>query len=138
MVVFLFAVFTGAYLALGPERVFQPGIYAVSPLWLVFYAVANLCAAILGGYRCAAISRSRNTCRVFAAIVFVLAFLLCIPALRADRTPHARTGDVPNMQAMHQAQIPAWMHLLNPFVCAVGVLCGSCRKRHAGSTPPQT
>jgi hypothetical protein len=131
MVIFLFTVFTAAYLALGPDRVFQAGTYAVSPLWLLFYAVANLCAAILGGYICAAISGSKMTCRVFAGIVFVLALLLCIPAMRAEQTPRSRTGDVPNMQAMHQAQTPLWMHLLNPFVSAVGVLFGSCRKRHA-------
>jgi hypothetical protein len=131
MAIFLFAIFTAAYLALGPERVFQPGTYAVSPLWLTFYAVANLSAAILGGYICATISRSKITCRVFAGIVFVLTFLLCIPALRADQTPRVRTGDVPNMQAMRQAQTPVWMHILNPFLCAAGVLFGSCRKRHS-------
>ncbi|MEP6686311.1 MAG: hypothetical protein ABJB22_05990 [Verrucomicrobiota bacterium] len=131
MAIFLFAVFTVVYLALGPDRVFQAGTYAVSPLWLTFYAVANLCAAILGGYICAAISRSKITCRVFAGIVFALALLLCIPAMRADQTPRVRTGDVPSMQAMRQAQTPVWMHLLNPFLSAIGVLFGSCRKRHA-------
>ncbi|HMG06361.1 MAG TPA: hypothetical protein VK581_12955 [Chthoniobacterales bacterium] len=138
MVIFLFAVFTAAYLALGPERAFQPGTYAVSPLWLAFYAVANLCAAILGGYLCAAISQSRITCRAFAGIVFALALLLCVPAMRADKTPRVRMSDIPNLQAMHQAQIPVWMHLLNPFICAVGVLFGSCRKRHAISIPPHS
>jgi hypothetical protein len=41
MAIFLFAVFTAAYLALGPERVFQPGTYAVSTLWLTFYAPSS-------------------------------------------------------------------------------------------------
>jgi hypothetical protein len=133
MAIFLVAVFVAAYLALGADRVFQVGTYAASPLWLTFYAIANLCAAILGGYICAAISRSKNTCRIFAGIVFALALLLCVPAMRADQTPRLRTGNVPTMAAIHQAQIPIWMHLLNPFICAAGVLFGSCRKRHAAA-----
>jgi hypothetical protein len=37
------------------------------------------------------------------------------------------------MQAMHQAQTPLWLNLLNPFICAAGVLYGSCKKRHAAA-----
>jgi hypothetical protein len=132
MMILLFAIHSGGYLALGAERVFQSGTYVVAPLWLILYVGATLCAAIVGGYVCAAISRSRNTCRVFAGVVFTLTLLLCIPAMRADSTPRQRNGPVSSMQALHQAQTPLWVHLLNPLVAVIGVLAGSCRKRHAG------
>jgi hypothetical protein len=128
MFILYFAVFTAAYLALGTERVFEPSTYVVSPLWLALAAVISFCGAILAGYLCAAMSKSMGACQVLAGVVLVLGLLLCIPAIRADRTPRLRAGDVPNMEAMHQAQAPVWMHLLSPVIGAVGVLLGSRMK----------
>ena len=75
--VFFFAVFTSAYLLLGVEGIFQPDSYDVSTLWLVLSAVLSLCGSILAGYVCAAISKSKRTCQVFAGIILVvlIAFL---------------------------------------------------------------
>jgi hypothetical protein len=128
MFILYFAVFTAAYLALGTDRVFEPNTYVVSPLWLTLAAVISFCGAIVAGYICAAMSKSMGVCQMLAVIVLVLGLLLCIPAIRADRTPRLRAGDVPNMEAMHQAQAPVWMHLLSPVIGAVGVLLGSRMK----------
>src|SRR5438309_6749422 len=121
----LFAAFSAAYLALGADRVFEPNTYVASPLWLAFAAVIGFCGAILAGYLCAVMSKSIGACQVLAGIVLVLGLLLCIPAMRADQTPRLRAGDVSNMEAMRQAQVPTWMHLLCPVIGAVGVLIGS-------------
>ena len=122
--VFFFATFTGAYFALGVERILQPDSYEVSTLWLVLSGVLSLCGSILGGYICAAISKSKRTCRVFAGIVLVILMLFCIPKMR-DEGPHVRAGEVSNMDAMRLTQMPIWMHLLNPVLAAVGVLLGA-------------
>ena len=126
--VFVVAIFTGAYLVLGAERIFQPDSYEVSTPWLVLSAALSLCGSILAGYVCAAISQSRRTCQVFAGIVLIVLILFCIPKMR-DPTPHVRAGEVSRMDAMQLTQMPIWMHLLNPVLGAVGVLLGARMKK---------
>ena len=135
MAIFLFAAFTGVYLALGTERTFQPDTYVVSGLWLALAAIVSFCGAIVGGFVCAAISKNKRTCQVLAAIVFILGIAVCIPAMREDPTPRPRTGDVPNLQAMQQAQTPVWMHILSPFIGAIGVLLGARMKLCSTTVP---
>lgn len=126
-VVFL-AAFAGVYFALGVERIFQSDSYEVSTLWLALSAAISLGGAILGGYICAAISRSMRTCELFAAIVLIILVIFCIPKLR-DPNPHVRAGDVGFADAMRLTQMPIWMHVLNPVLGAVGVLLGARMKK---------
>lgn len=126
--VFFLAIFTGAYLVLGVERIFQPDSYEVSTLWLVLSAAISLAGSILGGYVCAAISKNKRTCEVFAGIILIVLIVFCIPKMR-DPTPHVRAGEVSNMDAMRLTQMPIWMHLLNPVLGAVGVLLGARMKK---------
>lgn len=132
MSLFFFAVFTGAYLALGAERVFQPDSYEVSALWLVIYGVVYFCGGILACLVSAAISRTQRTCQVLAFVIFVAGILLCIPAMRDSGGLNVRAGEVPNMEAMKLAKMPNWIHLLGPAIGAAGVLVVS--KRKFGST----
>lgn len=125
---FFFATFTGVYFALGVERIFQSDSYEVSTLWLVLSAAISLCGSILGGYFCAAISRNKRTCELFAAVVLIVLILFCIPKMR-DPTPHVRAGEVSSMDAMRLTQMPMWMHVLNPVLGAVGVLLGARMKK---------
>ena len=128
MTVFFFVVFTGAYLALGSERVFQPDSYEVSTLWLVIYGVVYFCGGMVACFVCAAISRSQRTCQVLAFVVFIVGLALCIPALRDSGGPNVRAGEVSNMEAMQLARMPNWIHLLGPAIGAAGVLIISARK----------
>ena len=123
-----FVVFTGAYVALGAERVFQPDSYEVSTLWLVIYGVVYFCGGMLACLVCAAISRSRRTCQVLAFIVFIVGLALCIPALRDSGGPNVRAGEISNTEAMQLARMPDWIHLLGPAIGAAGVLVVSARK----------
>ena len=130
MFVFFFAAFTGCYIALGADRVFQPDSYEVSMLWIVLALVLSLLGSILGGYICAVISRNMRACQVFAFIVFFLGLLACIPAMRRDPdSPNVRAGEVENLQAIQLAVTPLWVHLLTPVISAAGVLAGARLKR---------
>ena len=124
-----FAAYTAAYFALGTERVFEPGTYALSALWIGLIIAITLIAGLIGGLTCVAISKSRTTGLVLALIVFALSLLFELPNVMKDRTPVARTGDVSNLEVMGKGQPPAWLGLLIPFLGGAAVLFGSRMKR---------
>ena len=126
MFIFLFAAFTGCYFALGVEGTFQTDSYNVTTVWIALTVVVCLVAGIIGGLLCAAISKSKKTCQVFAFIVLFLGLLACIPAMqRNPDAPNTRAGEVSNFEAMGLAVSPMWVHLLTPVISAAGVLLGA-------------
>lgn len=128
--VFIFAFFTLAYLAIGANMAFKPGTYDLSLIWIIISFIVNAIAAVIGGFVCAAISKSTRAAQVFAGIVLVLGILLAIPILRGtDRRVNIRRDAVSNIQAMRNARTPGWVALLNPVVGAVGILIGAGMKR---------
>ena len=129
MVIVIAVVSIGAFLALGVERAFQPDSYEISPLWTAFLIVISFGSAILGGYVCASISKSLKACQALAAIVVVLGFLLCLPAIQRSEGPNVRAGEVSSLEAMRLEVAPIWMHVLNPILGAVGVLLGARMKK---------
>jgi hypothetical protein len=129
MAIFSFAAFTCAYLALGVDRVFEAGSYDVSTIWMVVMIVFSLIGGILGGWICAAISKSKGACTAFAVIVLVLGLIVAIMTKMKDHPDTARTGDVPNLQAMQMAQTPTWVCFLTPVLGAAGVLLGARMKK---------
>jgi hypothetical protein len=123
------AIFSGLYFALGVERVFQPDSYEVSMLWIALTLVIGFLVAMFSGWLCAAISKSWGTCEVFALIVFVLAAIQCLSALRRNpEAPNVRAGEVGMFDAMSLAVTPLWLHLVNPVLNAAGALLGGRRK----------
>ena len=127
-VVFL-AIFSCLYFALGVERVFQPDSYEVSMLWIVLTLVIGFLVSLFSGWLCAAISKSWRTCQIFALIVFVLAAVQCLSALRrSPDAPNVRAGEVGMFDAMSLAVTPLWLHFVNPVLTAAGVLFGARRK----------
>ena len=129
MAIFSFAAFTCAYFALGAERVFEAESYDVSTIWMVIMIALSLIGGILGGLICAAISRSMGVCKVFAGIVLALGLLSGIVTTMKEQPDTARSGDVPNLEAMQKAQTPMWLCLVNPFLGAAGVLIGARMKK---------
>jgi magnesium-transporting ATPase (P-type) len=128
MAIFSFAAFTCAYFALGAERVFEAESYDVSTIWIVVMVVLSLIGGVIGGFICAAISKSMGVCKVFAGIVLALGLISGVVTTMKERPDTARSGDVPNFQAMQMAQTPMWLCLLNPVLGAVGVLFGARKK----------
>ena len=129
MFIFLFAAFTGCYLALGADGFFQADSYEVSTVWIALTVVVCLLAGLIGGFLCALISKSKKTCQIFAFIVFFLGLLACIPAMKRNPdAPNVRAGEVSNLEAMGLAVQPMWLHLLTPVISAAGVLLGARMK----------
>lgn len=128
--VFVFGLLTCAYLAMGADMAFRQGTYDLSLSWIIVSFVVNAIAAVIGGFVCAAISRSMRAAQVFAGLVLVFGILLAIPVLRGtDTRPNVRSGAVSNMKAMQAARTPSWVALLNPVVGAVAVLVGAGLKK---------
>jgi hypothetical protein len=125
-----FAAYTAAYFALGAERAFEPGTYALSGIWLGVVIVITVIAGLIGGLTCAAISKSRTTGLVFAVIVFVLSLVFELPALTKDHTPAPRTGEVLIREVMGKALPPSWVCLLVPFLSGAAVLMGTRMKKN--------
>ena len=124
------AVVTGLYFLLGVERMFQPDSYEVSVLWIVLTLVVGFLGTLLGGYLCAWISKSWRTCQVFALIVFLLALIQCLSALKRNPdAPNVRAGEVTYLEAVGLAVTPLWLHFVNPVISGVGVLLGAGLKR---------
>ncbi|MEY2496312.1 MAG: hypothetical protein QOJ45_2804 [Verrucomicrobiota bacterium] len=129
MAIFAFTVFTGAYFGLGVDRVFEPDSYVISATWIALMIVITLVGGIIGGLVCAAISKSKTTCVVFAVIVFALSLVFALPSVMKERPSTVRAGDVPNLQAMQLAQPPTWLCLLNPVLAAAGIMLGARMKK---------
>ena len=124
------AVFTGLYFLLGVERVFQPDSYEVSVLWIALTLVVGFVGTLLAGYLCASMSNSWRTCQVFALVVFLLALLQCLSALKRNPdAPNVRAGEVTYLEALGLAVTPLWLHFVNPIMSGVGVLLGAGLKR---------
>jgi len=128
MALFSFAAFTCAYLGLGVDRVFEAGSYDVSTIWMVIMIVLSLVGGILGGLVCAAISKSKGACMAFAGIVLGLGLIFAVMTKMKDHPDTARSGDVPNFEAMQKAQTPTWLCMLTPVLGAAGVVFGAKKK----------
>ncbi len=57
----------------------------------------------------------------FAAIVLAIGLIVGIMTKMKEHPDTARSGDVPNLEAMQKAQTPTWLCLLNPFCGAAGI-----------------
>lgn len=124
-----FAAYTAAYLGLGAERVFEPGTYVISGLWMCLVIVITLIGGFIGGLVCSAISKSRTAGVVLTVIVFVLSLVFELPVIMKDQTPVARAGEVTSMDVMGNAQSPVWLCLLIPFLSGTAVFIGSRREK---------
>lgn len=120
--ILIFATFTCAYLALGPDKAFQPGSYDVTMLWIAVSLVLGLICSVIAGY-VAAVIGSKGAVKVLAGIVLVMG-ILTILAVSFSPKPGPRTSGVSNMEAMTQAQQPLWLCVLNPIVGIIGVMVG--------------
>ncbi len=127
----VFISLTAAYLLVGVDRAFRPGVYEVSALWVVISIVVGIGAALVGGWVARRIAGRALGPQILAGLVFVLGVAMAVPALTAETDLGAgadpvaqRTSEVGPMEAMQHAKSPLVAVLLNPLIGVVGVLVG--------------
>lgn len=126
MALIIFLTFSLAYLGMGTNRAFNPGSFDPSLFWIVISFFLGFVGALVGGYTCATIAKSKRAAQVLAGLVFVIGIIVAIPVLTSgDPRINVRTGDVSNMEAMTKARTPGWVALMNPLIGAVGVMVGA-------------
>ncbi len=126
MFVVLFATLTAVYFALGTERTFLPGSYAVTPLWMAVFCFFQFDSGLVAGIVVSKLSRDRKVPIILAAITLVFGILMALPAIQSGvHETLARDGSLSNMQAMMQAQTPVWIQLISPALAAIGVIAGA-------------
>ena len=132
----MFLTFSAAYLAMGTERAFQTGTYEVGALWIVVSFVLGLVAAVLGGWLCAFISRSRKAVLALAGAVLLLGLLMLFPVMQANQQASPpRTAGVGNFEAMRKVRQPTWIALVSPILGCMGVLVGGRLRRGQSPKP---
>lgn len=126
----IFITFSLAYLAMGADGAFQPGSYDVTALWIITSFVLSLLAAIAGGYVCAIVAKTVKAPFALAALIIVLGVVGALMVImNTSAAKPARTAEVGNLEAMQNAQQPAWVALLNPLIGAAGVVLGARLKK---------
>jgi hypothetical protein len=123
--VLVMAAETIAYVLLGADGAFRPGTFEVSRQWIAVSLTISLAAAVAGGWSAAAVG-GRRASTALALLVLGLGLAFAVPALTAPRRdPRPRVGNVPNTDAMRQAEQPAWVVVSTPLIGAAGVLLGA-------------
>lgn len=121
----IFCVFTGLYLLMGTERVFEAGIYKPTMIWLAAMLVVSFIIGMASGVVARTIDKFGKGPLGLAVLMVVMGMLFAIPVFSAPTAPQPRAANVPNMEAMTHAQTPLWVALLNPLLSAVGVVAGA-------------
>jgi len=122
MAAIVFSTLTGSYLLLGPDRVFHPGTYDVTAFWIILMIVFSVVSAIVGGWVCLKIAKKHSAVVGLAVLALVLGVISAF--FSGPVSAAARTGDVPNLQAMMNSKEPAWFAWLLPVIGFSGVLIG--------------
>ena len=132
----LYLLFAGVSSLLGPDRLFLPGNYDPSLLWILSAFILGVIVAALGGYVAALIGKS-GAVKIMAGLVVLIGVLVFALLLRENRAAEPRTVDLPTMDAMFKAREPLWVAGVNPFLLVIAVFTGgSLRKnKEAGVVP---
>ena len=127
MAAFVFLSFSLLYIAMGPDRAYQPGTYVVSGLWVVVSFVLSFIAAVLGGWVCVLVARTQLGPQILAAAILVFGLVLAVMELSSAPAdlPTVRDASVGVMEAMRDSQNPTWINFVTPFVAVVGILAGA-------------
>lgn len=123
-------IFMGVYTAVGPDWSFKPASYDASTRWTIMQFAVIFVTAAIAGLVCAMISKGGKAPLILAVLILVLGIGLGAVAtsMRPD-THEARTGNVPNMEAMNKARHPMWVIFLGPVIGALGAAVGGRLKR---------
>jgi hypothetical protein len=124
---FVFLSFSLLFVAMGPDRAYQPGTYEVSALWVVVSIVLSFIAAVLGGWVCVLVARTQLGPQILAAAILVFGLVLAVMQLGSAPAdlPTVRDASVGVMEAMRNSRNPTWINFVTPLVAVVGILAGA-------------
>lgn len=125
----VFLLFTGFSLALGPDRLFLPGNYEPSMMWIIGALVIGLISAVIGSYVAALIGKS-GAVKIMAGIVVLIGAIVFVQLLGEKRAVETRTVDLPIMEAMFKAREPLWFAAVNPLLLVIAVLAGGSLRKN--------
>jgi hypothetical protein len=127
MLLVVFGMFALVYPLVGVDLLFQPGSYQAAAGWITLSLVFGLMAAMSAGQTAMRIAPGTQAPMWLAAIVLVLGGLMAVPvAMSANYTRGGkRSANVTMSDVMAHAEQPLWAAVLNPLVCAAGVLVGA-------------
>lgn len=129
-----YLLFTGISLLLGPDRLFLPGNYDPSMLWILSAFILGFIAATIGGYTAALIGKN-GAVKIMATLVVLIGALVFVLLLRENRAVEPRTVDLPTMEAMFKAREPLWVAAVNPLIVATGVFAGGALRARRSTRP---
>lgn len=121
--IFIFLLFSALYLAMGPDRAFQPGHYDPTMLWIISAFILGFIASVIGGFVAALIGR-KGAVKIMAVILVLIGALVVVMTVVGPKPDEVRTGGVPNMEAMMKARQPLWVAVVNPVLGLIGVFVG--------------
>ena len=124
-----YLLFTGFSVALGPDRLFLPGNYDPSMLWIIGAFVIGLISAAIGGYVAALIGKG-GAVRIMAGLVVVIGAFVFVQLYREHTPVEARTVELPTMEAMFKAREPLWVAAVNPLLLAMAVFAGGALRKN--------
>lgn len=126
----LFIGFTLFYLAIGTERAYEPGTFAVSTLWIAGSLPIGLVAAMCGGAICRLIARRHRPVVALAVLALVLGAAEAVFWIASDHVAEPRPDDVAVFDAAGKSVQPDWVAFANPIIGVVGILIGgrACRR----------
>ncbi len=129
-----FVLFSVAFVILGVDRIYLPGVYNVSMLWIVVILVLSFLAAVFGGYVCKMIAKNDMAVKILAGIMLVLGLILAISQMMAAPEDVLRSADIPMMEAMFLAIQPDWVEFVVTLLHVAGVFVGAGLKKTGGLT----
>ena len=126
-----FLLFTGLSVVLGPDRLFRPGNYEPSMMWIIGAFVIGLIAAAIGGYVAELIGKS-GAVKIMAGLVVLIGVFVFVQLFRETSAVETRTVDLPIMEAMFKAREPLWFAAVNPLLVVIAVFAGGGLRKSQG------
>lgn len=126
MMVLVLALSMGLWFALGVDGVLRPGTFDGTIVHNVYAVLAGVVGAIVAGWVCATISRSRKAVIVLAVLCFVMGTANAAGQWNKP-DPGSREPGLTMMQAIEKRKEPTWFTFLIPVVGALGVLGSGLR-----------
>ena len=120
MSVVVLALSIAPWFILGLDVVMEPGRFVTSDVYDVYALLVSVSGALLGGWMCASIGRSRMAVTVLAVLCFAGGVTNTL-AQRRKPEPGGRATNVAVAEAVSRRKEPVWFTLVVPVVGFAGV-----------------